>query len=743
MRPSQAALVAIALAALLCATSVMADGFIIVQPPPDQPNWRGVPLAVNFHHVDVKIDNQLATTVVEQEFKNPNNMQIEGLYIFPLPVGASVSDFSMWIDGKEMQAELLDREKASEIYENIVRQTRDPALLEYMGTRLFKLRIFPIAPNENKKIKLEYSEVVPNDGGMCTYRYPLNTEKFSSAPLQSVVVRTEIASKTPIRNVFSPSHDVDVARKNEHSVIASYERNNLKPDKDYILYYTLSEEDLGLNLVTWRRPGEDGYFMLLANPSAETPDGEHVQKDVAFVVDVSGSMVEGDKIAEAKSALKFCVQSLGTGDRFNVIAFSTEARPFRPELVDFDPATRDAALAWIDGLKARGGTNIDEALQLALQMGANTAERPYMVVFMTDGQPTIGQTTNPDEIFTRFQAGNKTHARVFSLGVGYDVNTGLLDRLAEANKGTREYITPEENLELKVSSFYAKVANPALSDIKVALDGIETYDVYPKSLPDLFRGTQMVVFGRFRGEGHHAVRLGGNVNGKSREYVYEADFAAGSPDTRSALPRLWAIRKIAHLLDAIRLHGENAELESEVVALAKEFGVITPYTSFLVLEDMQRRGDDAPAAPAERTLRGRLREEREKLKQAGEDLSAQSGAGAVGASKAVKDMAESTGGEADESNGFFFAKDKEGKADGGDSGRSSLVRTVNDRTFYQADGIWSDSRVKSDDGKRVRVKYLEAEYFELLRKIPALSPFLALGARVVVEWEGTVYEVTE
>ncbi len=726
---------------VLYASGLWADGMIIIERPPQAPpGWREVPLAVNYHHVTVSVDNQTAVTSVDQEFRNPNNMQVEGLYIFPLPVGASVANFSMWIDGKEQQAELLEREKAAQIYEDIVRRTQDPALLEYMGTKAFKLRIFPIPANDVKRVRLTYQEVVPNDGGFCTYRYPLNTEKFSSEPLKSVTIKVDLKSQVPMKNIFSPTHDVDVAKRSDHVAAVSFEQNNVKPDKDFLLYYTLSTEEIGINVVTHRPGGEDGYFMVLASPQQEGGDGEEVQKDVVFVMDTSGSMAEHDKMEQAKKALTYCLGMLKGSDRFNVIAFSTEARGFREGLVDATAENVKAAQEFVGKQKPRGGTNISDSLRMALEMAPKGSERPYMVVYMTDGQPTIGETTDPQAILAAAKKQNPGHARIFSLGVGYDVNTVLLDKLAEEARGTREYVTPEENLEIKVSNFYAKLAHPVLNDVMLKIEGMETYDVYPKALGDLFKGSQVVVYGRYRGDGHRAVRMTGTVNGKAREYVYEAKFDSQATE-HEQLPRLWATSKIGYLLDAIRLHGEKAELRQEVVALAKEHGILTPYTSYLVLEDQARQQQLRPGAepaPADQAVRdalgagssggaaapGRKRE----MEKAREGFETVSGENAVAASRAAEELKE--GRHDDDERLMTLDADRR------------LLKQVGAKVFYNLGGAWVDSRFKPGSAV-VQVKAFSEEYFQLLRDKPDLKKYFALGLRVTVVLGDTTYEVVE
>ncbi|MBI2920665.1 MAG: VWA domain-containing protein [Planctomycetes bacterium] len=724
------------LALLFLARFAAADGFMQVTEP------GLTPIAVKYHRVEVTIDNQVATTEIDQVFVNPNGRQIEATYMFPVPAGASISKLSMWINGVEQEAELLDADKARNTYEQIVRSMQDPALLEYVGQKMFKLRVFPILPNEEKRVKLAYSETIKADGGLCIYRYPLNTEKFSSKPLEECRVSVKVKSNVPLKSLMSPTHPVDVARKSDFEGTAVFEATNATPDKDFLLYFTQQDGDFGMNLVAQRGAGEDGYFMLLVSPRAEATDAEVVKRDVCFVLDTSMSMAEQDRMPQAKKALKAGLQTLNVGDRFNIVAFSTEARKWKEQLVECTQENLVEAGTYIDGLRARGGTNISDAMSMALAMNAGDAARPYMVIFMTDGEPTLGET-DPEKIVKITRDANKANARIFTLGVGFDLNVNLLDRIAEENKGLREYITPTENLEIKMAGYYEKIGAPVLADVKLELqgEGTEIYDTYPKALADVFKGQQIAVFGRFKADGSRSIKLKGSVNGKPREFVYEAGFPKESA-SHDSIPRLWAISKIGHLMDAIRLNGEKEELKKEIVALAKEFGVMTKYTSWLVLEDNARianrpAGAPAPGAPADRAWGGRRgdmpAEEAEKLDDGREALGAGGGEGGVAASKALDKMKS---GEADHNEGFFERK----KRQQGQEGKGDAVTTIGDRTFYQVDGVWMDQKAKGDV-KTTKVEYLSDEYFKLLKEKPELGKYFALGDRLVVMVGDAAFEV--
>jgi Ca-activated chloride channel homolog len=757
------------LALAMVPSLAFADGFIIVERPPQElrrirrhrPHF---PLSVKYHRVTVEIKGQVAITHVDQVFHNPNSMQLEGTYIFPMPEDAAVTKFSMYMNGKEVQGEVLERKKALAIYEGIVRRMQDPALLEYMGRGMFKARIFPIPARGDKRIKLTYTQVLKLDNNRCSYRYPLNTEKFSSTPLKECSVTVLIDSKTPVKSVFSPSHPTSkIKRKNDKNAVIQWVARNNTPDKDFQLYYDLSDKDVGLSIWTYKRPGRDGYFLVTISPKIEMTNKELAAKDIVFVLDTSGSML-GKKMDQAKKALQYCVENLGAADRFNIVPFSMEARPLHPKLVTASKQKRQQATEYIDDLRARGGTAIYDALTTALRMKPEASKgRPFMVVFMTDGQPTIGQNSNeinPDFIKKAILkvAGD---TRIFTLGIGSDVNTKLLDGLAVGTRAEQEYALEEEDLEIKLSHFYDKVAFPVLSDCKLIFEGLWVKEVYPRKLPDLFKGGTLSVVGRYKGQGPLVVRLRGNVNGKAVEHVLEGTFGAESREL-DFLPGRWAKQKIGFLLDQIRLSGEKKELKDEVVFLAKKYGLPTPYTSYLVVEEtMARPNDPSQDRPRRGKGKGRL----SKKPQASPGAEKEDGKRSDAAGEAFKKIAKARR----ESKGFMPRSGKKGF--GGSSGRRAvkdslrlrdlkqgkssptddidaavvkkIMRKIGAKTFYNTGTMWIDSAIKNTTKFDVAVKYLSEEYFNLVKKHPKLGRFLSLGGSVLIEFEGKVYKITK
>src|SRR3954462_6324003 len=697
------------------------DGFIVVERPIYIPpgHFPFAPLEVVNHHVDVKIDGQVAITSIDQEFYNPNDQRLEGIYMFPVPKGAHIDKFSIDIGGKKVDAEVLPADKALFIYEDIVRKMRDPALLEYAGRDLFKVRIFPIEPRSRKPIKISYTELLRSDAGTVSYIYPLSTEKFSARPIKNLSVKIELKSPEPLASIYSPSHKVEVKRDGPNRAVIGYESKDEKPDTDFQLVYSSDTRDVGLRLITYKPDGDDGYFLLMAAPmiSKET---KPAPKDVVFVVDTSGSMA-GAKLQQAQKALRFCVENLNADDRFEIVRFSTEAEPLFRELVPADSEHRKRANGFIDDFKPIGGTAIADALQSALKVRPDKSDRPFVVIFLTDGLPTVG-TRNPDEIVANIK--KASGVRIFSFGIGSDVNTQLLDQIAEGTRAFSQYVLANEDLELKVSNFYTRIKEPALTNLKLDLSGgVRTAKMYPADLPDLFKGDQLVVAGRYSGAGDVEGKLTGNVGGREQTFTYKLHFD-GRKATDDYVPRLWATRRVGFLLDEIRIHGETAELRDETTELAQKYGIVTPYTAYLIVEDEDRRRVPvASRSLQEMTADNAVRFDMAKAwdgfkdKKEGED-----GVANARSQNAFKYAAQApaaiAGGASESLRGVVAA------APPSATDRSARVaqytqqsRFVNGRAFYQNGKEWVDTTAQALT-KRQRVQFNSEDYYALLQNHP-------------------------
>ena len=726
MNGRQTLLAAVLLVALIVIPSVpaQADGIIIPEPPPDIPIIDVPFLTIKYHRVTVIIEDQVATTHVDQVFVNDADFEVEGTYIFPLPEEAAIGEFSMWVDGEKLEGQILERDEARRIYEDIVRRRRDPALLEYVGRNAFQASIYPIPPGGERRVELEYSQVLDLDNGLVEYVYPLNTEKFSNRPLEEVTVNVTIRSQEPLKAIYSPSHDVDIVRESDAQALVGYEEYDVKPDRDFILYYTVSAEDVGVNLLTYK-PDQDGngFFLLLAAPKVEVDTQEVIAKDVLLVLDVSGSM-RGEKIEQAKEALEFVLDSLHAEDRFNIIAFSTSTHPYARDLVPADE--RGEARDFVTRLEANGSTDINRALLEALNMV--DGERPAILIFLTDGLPTVGEV-DPDQIIENVGDTAPDNARIFPFGVGYDVNTLLLDKVAQNHRGISGYVRPEEEIDEKVSAFYAKVSTPLLSDLEIDFGQIEVEDIYPYPLPDLFAGTQLVVSGRYRGGGDATITLEGAV-GDGRQTFRYSDQAFRRQGGQEFLGRLWATRKIGYLLEQIRLHGEERELIDEIVDLSIRYGIITPYTSFLVEETElalreEGRSDLADAVQAQAT-----------------QVAPAFGEEAVERSVQEKALSQAEAPMAAPP-GLGTGAGSSGQVVGPDGRTSSPVQYVGDKTFVLYEGVWTDTTFDPDKMEPVAVSFGSDDYFALIAAESSWGRYFALGDHVIVVVDGTAYEVRE
>lgn len=716
---------------LLIAASALADGMIVVpRPTPGE----AFPLAVRYHRVQVEIRDAVARTTVDQEFVNPTGGQLEGMYIFPLPAGAVISDFAMEIDGKATRAELLDAAKARGIYEDVLRRMRDPALLEYAGNGAFRVRIFPIEPRAGKRVRLSYSEALHRDGDFYAYTYSLNTEKFSSAPLEDVSIRADLRSSSGLKAIFCPTHDVEIRRQSEHAAVVGFEEKQTKPDADFTLYFSTNDGGVGLSVLAHRPPGEDGYFLLTATPSYAA-SGPVLPKDLTFVVDTSGSMA-GRKMAQAKRAVRYCLDHLNGNDRFEVIRFSTDSAALFGGLAPASAANVARAQGFVDGLQAIGGTNADEALALALRSNAAPAEtgRPRVVIFLTDGKPTIGET-DEDRLIRRVR---NAGVRIFTFGVGDDLNTHFLDKLTVVTRAARTYVGDREDIELPVSLFYDKIRSPVLVDLAVAFGGgVNASQMVPRDLPDLFRGSQLMLFGRYSGTGD-SVTLSGMVNGRRVSIPYKASFPARS-DANPLIAPLWAAQRIGYLLDQIRLQGhEDAELVGEVTALARRFGIITPYTSYLIMEDERvhigAANQTLNALPSSAQLNARMKGDYDAMKQKG-------GAPSVQASKEVNAMKNAmNNAQTKQGASRMGYRDAEGKM----QNLAARAKNVQGRAVYQVGSNWVDSAAAAAKSQSVRrIRFASADYFAFMARQPQAAQFLALGWNVRFVLEGQIYEVHE
>ena len=695
-----------------------ADGIIIVDPPPGVDVRLDQSLAIKYHHVDIQIKDQVATTRVDQVFVNDNPWTAEGTYIFPLPEGAAVSDFVMWVDGKAVHGEILEADEARTIYDDVVRRMKDPALLEYVGRKALKASVFPIPPGEERKIELEYSQILPVENGLVHYIYPLSTERFSSRPLEDLVVRAQIESREPLKAVYSSRHEVSIDREDDYHALLGLEQSDVLPDRDFELFYTISSEKIGLNLLSFKEEGQDGFFLLLAAPDVKVNEEEIVVKDIILVLDTSGSM-QGEKMDQAKEAARYVLDHLNPLDRFAIVSFATTTRSFSPSL---EPAAQaDKGKDFLDRLEAMGSTDINRAMIEAVGLAEEV--RPTTLIFLTDGLPTEGVTVT-GAILDNVAREAPDNVRIFSFGVGDDVDTDLLDQISLDHGGASTYVRPGEEIDEEVSAFYRKVKMPVLSDLSLDWGDIIVDQVYPQRIPDLFAGSQLIMLGRYREGGPAKITLKGMVNQEERSYTYE-DLSFRKEGGDDFIPRLWATRAVGYYLTQIRLYGEKQEWIDSIVSLSTRYGIITPYTSFLVQEkdifsDKGREEvisdfEEEMAAAAAEPAFGEAAVEKAVYQKS---LSA----APVGAAVPVN-MSVSTG---------IDGTSKMVRV-------SEVLKNVGSKTFLLKNDTWIDTTFDRSM-KTKKVAFLGEEYFDLISQVPVLGSYFALGERVIVVHEGQAYE---
>ena len=684
------------LAAALCAIALpaFAQGWI----EPVRPLPRGAIEKIR-SAVQVAVTGRIARVTVEEWFRNSGPLMDEGSYLYPLPGETVFSDFSLWQGDRELKGEPMDAAQARSIYEEIVRRKRDPALIELAGHGLLRARVFPITPGETRKITLRYTQVLDRVGDAVRFRYAAGTAAVSRS------FRLQVDRAAGVGDPYSPTHRLTVSRSGDRLELALADTT---AGGDLELLLPLARGLVGMSLLTQQSAGEDGSFMLLLAPGRAAEVGEPLRRDVVAVLDVSGSM-SGDKLDQAKAALVQLLGGLRRTDRFRVVTFGSGVRRYTVGWTDASADSVRAAQDWVRRLDTGGGTNIAGALTEALT--AQPREGALgVVVFLTDGLPTVGET-DPERLADQAER-SRGPFRVFAFGIGYDVNTYLLDRLTDRARGVTEYIRPGGDIEQIVGALATKISSPVLTDLALRGDGIEFYDLQPERLPDLFAGDELVVFGRYRGAGsaERTVTVTGRRNGHEEHFSAGARFG-GEASGNDYIPQLWAARKAGALSRELRLHGPNSEIVSELKRLALRYGILTEYTSYLVQEPNQivvrPMFDRAPPpSPAPRD---------------------QAGADAVQRSRAEKALA----GSAQLSAVVVTGAARSDSVGAARSGEATSRQRVGGRIFVWRDSTWTDI-AHGDSLRVIEVAAFSEAYFALLRALPELMKPATLEPAVLV-----------
>jgi Ca-activated chloride channel family protein len=587
-------------------------------------------LEIQEHRVQVTINNGIAVTEVTQVFRNTENRQLEALYTFPVPKGASVANFSMWINGREMVGEVVEKERARQIYNSYKQQARpkDPGLLEQADFKTFEMRIFPIAPQAEQRVQITYYQELDFDHDWATYVYPLATVDRPGTSLAGLDTRTrgafgltlEVRSEVPITALESPSHGEDfaVVRHADDHWQASLEASGGDLSRDLVLAYHTSRPHTGVDLIASREPGEDGYFLLTLTA------GEELEKlvdgmDYVFVLDISGSMEADGKLAISRGSLGAFVEALGENDRFEVITFNVAARELFRELRTADAESRPQAVAFLSSQEARGGTFLEPALRSAYRYKDST--RPLNVILLSDGMTEPGER----QTLLRLVAERPAGTRVFAIGVGNEVNRPLLEQIAQDAGGLAAFVSRGDDFDRQAQAFRRKLLRPVATDLEITLEGADAYDLEPQKLPGLFYGMPVRLYGRYRNDGPVSVRLRADINGTPLERTVQIEIPKDAENPE--IERMWAWHRIDRLLADADRAGNRKGVIDEIVRLGEGYSIVTEYTSFLVLEndDEYRRWqiERRNASRIERDRRSltRVRAELERLRTKSMDKS--------------------------------------------------------------------------------------------------------------------------
>jgi len=753
------------LISLLAGSTLWAQGVLIIVDPPHpvplprpwpHPHPRPEPPQMSYKikelAMQARVQDQIAQVQVTQSFVNTGSQQMEVKFCFPLPYDGAIERMTFLVDGKEYEAKLLDAKEARTIFEGYVRRNKDPALLEWVGVGMFQTSVFPVPPGAERKVTLKYSQLLKKNHQLTDFLFPLSGAKYTSTPIEKLILEASIESQHDIKAVYSPSHSINVTRPDSKHAIVKLEASNTVPTSDFRLLYDTADGKLGASVISYRPSSdEEGFFLLLASPEVKSAKDDRPAKTVIFVVDRSGSM-SGKKFEQAREAAKFVLNNLREGDTFNVIAYDTVVESFKPELQKYDEATRKAALGFIDGIYAGGSTNIDGALTAAMGM-IKDHNRPNFVLFLTDGLPTAGET-NESKICASIKGKNDYRARVISFGVGYDLNSRLLDRLSRDNHGQSEYVRPDDNIESSVSRLYSKMSSPVMTNVSVKVDvegmeGHATSRVYPKDTYDLFSGEQLVQVGRYKKSGNAKIVISGKIGDEEKKFDFPGTFVDKSSDQSYAfVEKLWAMRRIGEILEEIDLSGRNDELVKELVGLSTKHGILTPYTSYLADDQAGARQLADSRMHFESTRRGL---------QSLEQSEGRSGVAQRAAKNEFK-YAENAPAAPAAGFGGGFKKDGQGldRAGGANSFRdiesdklvqTDAVQSAGNQTLYRRGRTWIAENAKDVDVEKdknvQKIKQFSDEYFALVKaNTKDENEILARqqeGEQLVVKLRGQVY----
>lgn len=680
---------------------------------------RWDPIEVEGVDAAITVLEGTATTTLEIRVRNHSAAQAEAVVLLPVPDGAAVHSFLFDGQGAEPSARLLPRDEARRIYQDIVRRTMDPALLEFAGANLVQTSVFPVPPNGVQRLRLSYEHLLEADGNRWDYVLPRSESLDSRIPWR---IRARVTAKAPIASVYSPTHEIVSERVDAKSWNVRVADSAQTAPGPFRLSVMVDREGVSASLFAYPDPKiGGGYFLLMAGTPVRLGDARAtIRREVTLVLDRSGSMA-GEKLDQARAAALQVIEGLAEGEAFNIVDYSTNVERFRPAPVPKNRETVLAAREYLAALRPNGGTNIHDALVEALRQEPAGAGFLPIVLFLTDGLPTVGRTAE-SAITAAVEQGNPHQRRIFAFGVGADVNVPLLDRIADLTRASTAYVLPREDVEVKVAQVFERLYGPVFAAPELAViaaDGTvitdRLHDLAPSLLPDLFEGEPLVVIGKYRGSSPIDLRLAGQFLGERKSFGFR--FSLESATTKNAfVPRLWASRRIAYLVDEIRrLQADSAgaidaggiaqdprfaELADEILRLSTEFGVLSEYTSFLATEGTDLGQWDELALACRDNLEGRAWR-----KRSGEDA----------VNQGVNFNETKLAAQLNYRNGYLDEKLARVEVDG--------VRQIQDRCFFKNGSGWMDGRVVAStlttDAPDREIAFGGDEYFALVDELAA------------------------
>lgn len=569
------------------------------------------------HDVKVTINNGIAVTQVTQVFRNTERRQLEALYTFPVPKGASVANFSMWIQGKEMVGEVVEKERARQIYNSYKQKRQDPGLLEQTDYKTFEMRIFPIGPEALQKVQICYYQELDFDHDWATYVYPLATA--SRAGLDSRVqgrfsVGLDIKSPLDISQVASPSHPNDFlfTPHSSHFHEASLEVQQGELARDVVLAFQVKRPFTGLDLLTSRQAGEDGYFMLTLTAGEELVK-EQRGADYLFILDISGSMANSGKLTTSVRSLAAFIQALGPEDRFEVITFNRQPHTLFGSLQASNDDNSSKALTFLQTQEARGGTALRPALATAFKYG--NPDRPLNTVILSDGMTEQQER----RVLLEMSQNRPQNSRIFCIGVGNEVNRSLLAQLAQEAGGLAAFISGGDDFKRQAKAFRRKLLHPVASNVQINFSGLDVYDVEPQTIPNLYHGSPIRIYGRYRGEDSGTLQLQATVNGRQISSQAQLNLP-GEDGANPEIERMWAWHRMENLKRQHEVRADQQKV-NEIISLGETYSITSEYTSFLVLENdaeyrrwkIKRR--NASRLQRDRAAQQQLRQELQRLRE--------------------------------------------------------------------------------------------------------------------------------